>query len=108
MKETEQTLLDQIKDQVAKENGDYKYHRSVLNDEFWRIVCERYAEAKAKASCEATLKKASENAKMLTFHKSNCDVFEKHLISAPHASEFLRTAIDKSSINNPSNIVIVS
>lgn len=44
----EQTLLDKIKDEVAKENGNYKYHRSILNDEFWKIVCERYATEKAK------------------------------------------------------------
>lgn len=53
MKETEQTLLDQIKDQVAKDHGfPYGWYDCDLIEErdLWPIVCERYATAKAQAS----------------------------------------------------------
>ena len=59
MKETEQTLLDQIKDQVAVgygfQNWKHMSQNSTLteNDKTFNLVCERYATAKAQASCEA-------------------------------------------------------
>lgn len=54
MKETEQTLLENIKDQVAKETHGMTWDESVSwEHNMWPIVCERYATAKAQASCEA-------------------------------------------------------
>ena len=104
MKETEQTLLDQIKNDVAKEKGfplgwielEVDYQGYSQYDECWIIVCERYYQAKAKASCEATLKKASENART-KFINGNTKTDNSRI----------EEVIDKSSINNLSNIVIL-
>lgn len=103
MKETEQTLLDKIKEGLAKENGSEDWHTydkkiryTPVYSLVWMQVCERYAEAKAKASCEATLKKASDNAKF------------KHVYDySLEKPQYEKTVIEKSSITDPSNIVIL-
>lgn len=114
MKETEQTLFDQIKDGVAVENGSEDWHAydkkiryTPLYSLVWKQVCERYATAKAKASCEATLKKASENVKI-----KNTDPYTKRFYTTVDNIDIQRLergvlSIDKSSITDPSNIVIV-
>lgn len=114
MKETEQTLLDQIKDQVIKEvtQGEYLTFQSadddgvMITEEVVNLVANRFATARAKASCEATLKKASENAVV----RGYCVGCERvGLLHCAHADSCGNNVVivDKSSINHPSNIVIV-
>lgn len=102
MKETEQTLLDQIKDEVAEQYGQISWKYAMQNNgshgigALWEYVCERYGEAKAKASCEATLKKASEKADTICINPDiNPEV------------ECYQHVVDKSSITDPNNITIV-
>lgn len=107
MKETEQTLLDQIQNDVAKEKVHVLWEdlTPIGRSRCWPIVCERYAEAKAKASCEATLKKASENAIIKTL--SPCvDGCVKAMACSGRCTESYPVVV-KSSITDPSNIVIV-
>lgn len=90
------TLLEKIKDAVSIEHGMGIWTNICNNlpsidniDGIVTQIAERYATEKARLSCEATLKKASENGKVFWSTKN----------------EFYQ--IDKSSITDPSNIVIL-
>lgn len=97
MKETEHSqdnYLEDIKthfmNTIWEQQTDYERAESKLIE-----LIERYATAKAKASCEATLIKAAENAYVDNNHiQGQC--FD--------SDDFV---VNKSSITDPSNIVIL-
>lgn len=112
MKETEQTLLEKIKDDVAASYGwaDFaELHRDNAEQYDLRMssivddIANRYATAKAQASCEATLKKASEKAVFNLVNGAN----PNGLKAKVYTSSSVSVSIDKSSITDPSNITIV-
>lgn len=94
----EQTALERIKNEVAKENGYFDYDQMVeirkptkdTYDGIFDIICERYA----RECCQATLEKAAGNVKVTIIPPERWGENQIH-------------SIDKSSITNPENICIL-
>lgn len=86
MKETEQTLLDKIKEDVAAEMGWMRWDRipsSFTKEEMWDKVCERYATAK---SSEITKKLFDEPGRLFTQSEVQASC-EATPVSAPSESQ---------------------
>lgn len=90
----EQTALERIKDEVAKEayclDWNHLVHKypSSKDTKYWPIVIERYT----RECCQATLEKAAGNAKTKKYGNSG---------------SWFDASVDKSSITNKDNIVIL-
>lgn len=83
--------LERIQNEVARENGYSRWHNPELNY-LWPEVCRRYA----LECCKATLAKASENADVMVHPKDELK-----------PSEMQRYVVDKSTVTDKENIVIL-